>query len=131
MNARVARGAESVLDRYVGMVEENVIREDPTFAEMAQVAMAAAADPSITETDPVAVVKRLYASLHKSNRSCIRDFVTLLDVLGSDRRWPKAVSRNLGVDVSKAIGAGTDVEEMRERLRGCTDADAQNAVLSS
>ena len=40
--ARVAEGAGSRIDLYIDMVEENVIREDLSFAEMAQVAITAA-----------------------------------------------------------------------------------------
>ena len=43
----------------IDMVEENVVREDLTFAEMAQVAILAASDTSTEEADPDAIVLRL------------------------------------------------------------------------
>jgi len=48
--ARAAYGAEVRIARYIDMVEENVVREDLSFAEMAQVALTAASDPKISST---------------------------------------------------------------------------------
>ena len=101
--ARFADPVEGRMVRYVDMVEENVVREDLSFAEMAQVAITAAADPDLMETDPDAIVGRLYASLHKMKRSYVRSFVFLLRELGEVIRWPKEISRNLGVDVARAL----------------------------
>jgi ParB family chromosome partitioning protein len=128
--ARVERGPDDRLARYVDMVEENVVREDLTFAEMAQVAIAAAEDEAVDETDPDAMVGRLYGALHKTKRSYIRAFVFLLGALGPDLRFPKAVGRNLGVDASRALRKPEAVEALRERLAGAADAEAQNRILS-
>jgi len=100
--ARIDERAAERLERYIDMVEENVVREDLTFAEMAQVVLEAAADPSVEEQDTDVLVNRLYGSLHKMKRSYIRSFVTLLDELGDALRWPKAVPRNLGVEVVRS-----------------------------
>lgn len=115
--ARVSHGAEIRIARYIDMVEENVVREDLTFAEMAQVAITAAQDPRIEEADPEQLVGRLYASLHKMKRSYIRSFVYLLGALGDSIQWPKSISRNLGVEVSRAIKAGEgDMEFLKAML---------------
>ena len=129
--ARIATGAEDRLGRYVDMVEENVVREDLTFAEMAQVALAAAADPAVEEVDPDAMVARLYGALHKTKRSYIRAFVYLMSVLGDDLRWPKSIGRDLGVAASRAIRSASEVEALREVLQGTSDAEAQNRALGS
>ncbi|SFJ83032.1 ParB/RepB/Spo0J family partition protein [Jannaschia pohangensis] len=129
VTARIEGGEDDRLARYVDMVEENVVREDLTFAEMAQVALAAAEDGEVDEIDPDAMVGRLYGSLHKTKRSYIRAFVYLLSVLGDDLRWPKAVGRNLGVEVSRTIRSQAEVAALRDALAGCRDAEAQNRAL--
>ena len=133
--ARIDDSAAERLERYIDMVEENVVREDLTFAEMAQVVLEAAADPSVEERDTDVLVNRLYGSLHKMKRSYIRSFVTLLGELGDALRWPKAVPRNLGVEVVRRmqregdgaapgrVGRGTASGSgaLRERGRGGCD----------
>lgn len=128
--ARIEAGADDRLARYIDMVEENVVREDLTFAEMAQVAISAAEDHDTKETDPDAMAGRLYASLHKTKRSYIRSFIFLLSALGSDLKFPKAVGRNLGVDVARALRKAEAAEALRERLAAVPDAEAQGKVLA-
>ncbi|MTH76925.1 ParB/RepB/Spo0J family partition protein [Paracoccus aestuariivivens] len=101
--ARVSEGPASRIDLYIDMVEENVIREDLSFAEMAQVAIAAANDADMEGQGADELVGRIYASLHKMKRSYIRSFVYLLEVLGEDLKFPKAVARNLGVEVARKL----------------------------
>ena len=129
--ARVEAGQGERIARYVDMVEENVVREDLTFAEMAQVAITAAQDGGIDETDPSELVSRLYGALHKTKRSYIRSFVFLLSVLGDSLRWPKEVARNLGVDVARALKNEGQAEELRKALAACSDAAAQTQVLTA
>ncbi|ETX30249.1 ParB/RepB/Spo0J family partition protein [Roseivivax isoporae] len=128
--ARVNEEAGSRIDLYIDMVEENVIREDLTFAEMAQVAIRAADDPAFEGQGADAAVGRLYASLHKMKRSYIRSFVYLLQALGDDLRFPKALSRNLGVDAARALQARPDkVETLRARLASVEGPDDQAEAL--
>jgi ParB family chromosome partitioning protein len=128
--ARVA-GTEGRLDRYIDMVEENVVREDLTFAEMAQVAIQAGEDPGV-EGDAEAMVGRLYASLHKMKRSYIRAFVTLLSEVGDVLAVPRAVSRDLGVEVARILKAGQgDLSALRGALAAAVTVDDQAAVLSA
>ncbi len=129
--ARIEEGGADRLARYVDMVEENVIREDLTFAEMAQVAISAASDKGVDEPNPDVLIGRLYSALHKTKRSYIRSFVYVLSVLGDDLRWPKAVGRDLGVDVARLIRKQETVNELREVLAEADNAEAQNAVLSA
>ena len=129
--ARVAPGQGERIDDYIDMVEENVVREDLSFAEMAQLAITAAADPRAQEADADAMVGRLYASLHKMKRSYIRSFVTLLEALGPDLRFPRALPRNLGVEAARALKGGQgDVAALRAELSRAADEEAQRAVLT-
>lgn len=127
--ARVDAGEAEQLERYIDMVEENVVREDLTFAEMAQVVLEAAADPSVDETDTDVLVNRLYGALHKMKRSYIRAFVTLLTELGMALKWPKAVPRNLGVEVVRRLQRDGDRERLALALQGAASAEAQRAAL--
>jgi len=130
--ARVGWSGETRLARYVDMVEENVVREDLTFAEMAQVAIAAAQDEAIDETDPAKLVGTLYSALHKVKKSYVRSFVYLLTAIGDDLKWPKSVPRNLGVDVARILKADqTEVGGLKKRLQACATEDAQAEVLKS
>lgn len=129
--ARIAAPAQDRTALYVAMVEENAVREDLSFAEMAHVAIAAAADPAVGEGSPEAMVGRLYAALHKMKRSYIRAFVQLLLALGPDLRFPKAVSRNLGVEVARRLREEPEtVAPLRAALAAVPDAAAQEAVLA-
>ena len=130
--ARVAPGQGDRIADYVDMVEENVIRQDLSFAEMAQLAMTAAADRRSGEGDAAAMVGRLYGSLHKMKRSYIRSFVHLLQELGPDLRYPRAVSRNLGVEVARLLKDGRgDAEALRADLSGVADESAQARILAA
>ncbi len=128
--ARVAEEAGSRIDLYIDMVEENVIREDLSFAEMAQVALAAAEDCAFEGQSAEELVGRLYASLHKMKRSYIRSFVYLLEALGSSLPFPKALSRNLGVDLARKLQANPDlISGLKVTLAGCASDEDQNEVL--
>lgn len=132
--ARVTQEAwtdpDSRMERYIDMVEENVVREDLTFAEMAQVALRVAEDPGIEGSDADALVGELYGSLHKMKRSYIRSFVFLLSTLGDAVQWPKEISRNQGVAVARALKAMPDtVAPLRAALARCTTAAAQAKTL--
>ena len=129
--ARIEAGQGDRVSRYVDMVEENVIREDLTFAEMAQVAIIAAQDVGVDEIDPAEMVTRLYSALHKTKRSYIKSFVFLLTVLGDSLQFPKAISRNLGVDVARALSKEDQVDDLRKQLAECDGAEAQNALLTA
>lgn len=129
--ARVAVADEDRAALYIDMVEENVIREDLTFAEMAQLALTAAADDLSGLEDADAAVARLYASLHKMKRSYVRSFVFLLEQLGDCLQWPRAVSRNLGVDVVRVLRADdSGLAVLKAALESCENADEQLTVLT-
>jgi ParB family chromosome partitioning protein len=130
--ARVKDDGADRLRLYVDMVEENVLREDLSFAEMAQVAIQAAADPSVEGEGAEDLVNRLYGSLHKMKRSYIRSFVFLLETLGDDLPFPADVSRNLGVEVARRLKERPEtIEPLRASLSGCADAAMQARALEA
>jgi ParB family chromosome partitioning protein len=131
----VARVVPSDADRdglYVDMVEENAIREDVSFAEMAQVAIAMAADPDTAAATAEEAVNRLYASLQKVKRSNIRRFVDLLESVGDLLPAPREIPKNLGADAARAVqGRPQRLAALRARLALARDAAAQNAALAA
>ncbi|MCA0998534.1 ParB/RepB/Spo0J family partition protein [Alloyangia pacifica] len=128
--ARVAEEAGTRIDLYIDMVEENVIREDLSFAEMAQVAITAAQDTGLDGMGAEELVGRIYASLHKMKRSYIRSFVYLLDHLDEALPYPKSVSRNLGVDVARKMQAAPGrIASLKSALSNVSSVDEQTDVL--
>lgn len=130
--ARVTRGEQDRAGQYVAMVEENAIREDVSFAEMAHVAIAMANDPCASVASAEEAVNRLYGALHKVKRSNIRRFVELLQAVGDALPSPRDVPKNLGADVARAIQQdATSVQALRAALSGASDAASQNAALAA
>lgn len=129
--ARVTAEGTDRAALYIDMVEENVIREDLSFAEMAQIALQLAQDPQAGGMTPDEAVARLFRSLHKVKRAYIRSFVSLLEALGADLPFPKAIARDLGVDVARRLQqqGGAGAADLRARLAGVTSADEQAIVL--
>ena len=125
--ARVVEDGGSRVDLYIDMVEENVIRQDLSFAEMAQVAITAAQEDGLDAAD---LVSRIYASLHKMKRSYIRSFVFLLRELGDVLPFPKAIARNLGADVARRLQAVPEQrDELRSMLASVSSPEEQASVL--
>jgi ParB family chromosome partitioning protein len=114
------------------MVEENAVREDLTFAEMAALAMAARDDPRTEFQSYDEAVTRLYGSLHKMKRSNIRQFVALLHALGPALKWPKAVGRDLGANVGRRLRDRPDLARpLAAKLAAAPSPEAQNAILAA
>lgn len=129
--ALVLRG-EPLANLYRKMVDENLVRKDLSFGEMANLALAFSAEASITASEAVGV---LYASAHKQKRTYIRQFARVLEVLGDEVKYPEAIPRALGLDLYRFMeqdaGAGElimdrlsnaprrDVDDELRILRGC------------
>ncbi len=120
---------EDLASLYRQMVDENLIRKDISFAEMALTAQAYAADPSTAPNDVDRAVKELFHSANYSKRSYIRAFAKLMDVLGSFLIYPEAISRNLGLALAKRIEEDeTTVREVRAGLAKRPDRTAAQEI---
>ncbi len=120
---------EGLASLYRQMVDENLIRKDISFAEMALTAQAYAADPSTKPNDVDRAVKELFHSANYSKRSYIRAFARLLDLLGPFLIYPEAISRNLGLALSKRIEEDeTIVRDIRARLSKFRDRSTANEI---
>lgn len=103
--AVVLEPGESLEILYRRMVDENLVRSDISFAEMARLAQNYAADPATDAADLDAAVDVLYATVAKQKRSYIRAFARLLSVLEKHLEFPEAIPRALGLSVRKRIEA--------------------------
>ncbi|MFN3615193.1 MAG: ParB/RepB/Spo0J family partition protein, partial [Rubrimonas sp.] len=129
--ARVASAGEGRVALYVDMVEENAIRQDLTFAEMAAVAIRAAEDPATDLASVDEAVARLYGSLQRTKRSYIRQFAALLEAVGDLLAHPKGIGRDLGVEAARALRARPAVvRALRDRLAAAATVEEQNAALA-
>lgn len=115
--AAVAEPGEALESLYRRMVDENLVRKDISFAEMAQLAIDYAADPQTAETDPDKVVAQLFSSANYQKRSYIRNFIRLIDRIGPYLSYAYAIPRALGLAlVSKLEVEPQIASEIKEAL---------------
>ncbi len=101
--AMVLPAGEALDGLYRRMVDENLIRSDISFAEMAALARAYAEDPGTGADTVDAAVGALYGSAGKQKRSYIRAFARLLDEIGGFLDHADAIPRALGLAVRKRL----------------------------
>lgn len=99
---------------YRRMVDENLVRKDISFAEMAVLALNYARDPETPENDPDKAVAILFQSAGYQKRSYIRQFVRLMDRLADDLRFAQHIPRALGLKLASAL---EDRPELLARIR--------------
>lgn len=88
---------------YRQMVDENMVRKDISFAEMAMMALNYARDPLTSETDPERAVAKLFKSAGYSKRSYIRGFLRLMAHLGDHLQFYHHIPRALGLKLSEEL----------------------------
>ncbi len=101
--AALVTNAAGISELYRRMVDENLVRKNVSFAEMAELARAYAADPSVECNDSDRAVTILYQSAGYQKRSYIRAFTILLDRLGDLLLYPREIPRNLGLMLRKRL----------------------------
>jgi ParB family chromosome partitioning protein len=102
--------AEEALDvLYRKMVDENLVRKDISFAEMAILAIKYAKDPATECNDPDKVVAILFKSAGYQKRSYIRSFIGVMERVGGSLKFPANIPRALGLALSKRIDANSSV----------------------
>lgn len=95
----MAKG-ETVEDLYRRMVDENMVRKDISWAEMAMLARAYAEDASVDCADLDAAVNVLFATASPQKRSYIRRFAMLMRMMEKVLEHPETIPRALGLDVA-------------------------------
>ncbi|MEL7026292.1 MAG: ParB N-terminal domain-containing protein [Pseudomonadota bacterium] len=101
---RVATG-EALDALYRKMVDENLVRRDVSFAEMAELARKYAADPDTAASNVGDAIAKLYASAGRQKRSYIGHFATLLDHIGAQLTFPEAIPRSVGLMLEKRLSS--------------------------
>lgn len=135
----LARG-ETLDGLYRRMVDENMVRKDISWAEMARLAQAYAEDPSIDCDDLDMAVNLLFATASPQKRSYIRRFAVVMRALGKVLEHPETIPRALGLEVAHRLDAdpaaaaalaqalrahpGRDAEREHDILRGFVQAPA-------
>lgn len=104
---------------YRRMVDENLVRKDISFAEMAVLALNYARDPMTAENDPDKAVALLFQSAGYQKRSYIRQFIRVVERLGDDLRFAQHIPRALGLRLATALEERPDiVAQIRAELTG-------------
>lgn len=98
----VAKG-ETLTGLYRRMVDENLVRRDISFAEMAKLAWSYAEDPQTETTVIEEAVNTLFASAGRQKRIYIRNFVELLQAMDGALAFPEALPRALGLDLRRIV----------------------------
>lgn len=117
--AGISAQGEELERLYRRMVDENLVRKDISFAEMAMLALNYAADPGTAETDPDKAVAELFHSAGYQKRSYIRQFIRLMSRLGDDLIHARHIPRSLGLKLAATL-------EERPELSAQIRADLKN-----
>lgn len=103
---------------YRRMVDENLVRKDVSFTEMAWLARDYARDPRTECDDPDKAVAILFQSAGYQKRSYIRAFISVVDWLGETLRFPQEIPRNLGLDLRRRLEVEPEIAAaIKEELR--------------
>jgi ParB family chromosome partitioning protein len=117
------------------MVDENMVRKDVSFAEMAELARSFVADPQTGCKDVDKAVSLLFQSAGYQKRSYIRAFVELLDCLGDLVLYAHEIPRNLGLELRRKLEQDPEIfpaiaEELKRLDAGAPrSAEDELAVL--
>lgn len=117
---------------YRRMVDENLVRRDVSFAEMAMLANRYAADRATGASSVADAVAALYGSAGRQKRNYIQHFASLMDRIGEALRWPEALPRALGLDLEKRMAAEPGLAARvvsALKAAGSVSADDELAVL--
>ncbi len=98
----MAKG-ETLDGLYRRMVDENMVRKDISWAEMANLARAYAEDEATGCRDLDQAVNLLFATANPQKRSYVRRFAFLMRAMEKSLEHAEAISRQLGLAVASRI----------------------------
>lgn len=114
---------------YRRMVDENLVRRDISFAEMAILANRYADDPATDASTTAEAVLALYGSAGRQKRNYINHFASLMERVGHVLSWPEAIPRALGLDLEKRLMTGTDASiELVSLLKSSAPSSAEQEL---
>lgn len=122
--AGLIAGGETMETLYRRMVDENLIRKDVSFAEMANLARAYAEEGVGDVSDLNEAVNLLYASAPPQKRSYIRRFAFLMRELDGILEHPTAIPRALGLQLADRIEH--DPMALRSLVSALEDAERRS-----
>lgn len=118
---------ETLDSLYRRMVDENLVRRDISFAEMAILARSYFMDAETSAQSVDQAIAALFQSAGRQKRIYIRNFATLMERIGMHLLHPQAIPRALGLDVLKRVerepGAATMLGRMLMLQPERTEAD--------
>ena len=94
---------ETLEGLYRRMVDENLVRRDLSFWEMAAFARSYAADPETDAADVDEAVALLFRTSNRQKKIYIRHFATLVGVLEDVLEFPEAIPRALGLALVRRL----------------------------
>lgn len=116
--AAVSQPGDSLESLYRRMVDENLVRKDISFGEMAALALDYSYDPETGVDNPDKAVAVLYKSAGYQKRSYIRSFISIVVHLGPDLRFLEAVPRSLGLALAKKFEETPELSaDVRDALK--------------
>lgn len=125
----VAHG-ETLQGLYRRMVDENLVRRDISFAEMAQLALSYLRDGDTDATTIEQAITTLYASTGRQKRSYIRHFAELLEWIGDDLSFAETIPRALGLDLKKRLADDADQQTtLRQKLQSALPQTAEEELV--
>lgn len=120
---------ETVEGLYRRMVDENLVRKDISWAEMARLARAYAEEGVGGCDDLDAAVNLLFASANAQKRSYIRRFAGLLARLEPALDHPEAIPRALGLSLAQRLDLQPDLaQDIATALRRAPGRTAEDEL---
>lgn len=101
--AGIAARGDQLESLYRRMVDENLVRKDISFGEMAQLALHYAMDSHTAENDPEKAVAILFKSAGYQKRSYIRNFIPVIERLGETLMYVQEIPRALGLALAQRL----------------------------
>ena len=108
--AGIAPAGQGMDMLYRRMVDENLVRKDISFAEMATLARDYAIDPRVGTPGVDEAIKVLYASSNAQKRSYVRSFAILLEMLEKHLEYPEEIPRALGLSLRTRMSQIPEVQ---------------------
>lgn len=127
--AAIMQRGETMEMLYRRMVDENLVRKDISFAEMAMMAINFALDPTTEESEPNRAVAQLFQSAGYSKRSYIRGFIRMMDVLGDHLKYYQHIPRALGLRVSDTLEERPEIAvQIKSALKDLTNRSVMDEI---
>lgn len=126
------RVPEGSSDAYVAMVEENEIRAGLSFYERARIVVKALEEG--VYPDAKTALQTLFANVSRAKRSKIKSFMSVVEALEGELRFPTRIGERLGLQLAGALQQGGEAtDRLIEALRAAPgdSPEAEQAALSA